>query len=66
MFHAAREVLALLLSAAFFFDVFWVFISPLFFQKSVMIEVARGGKSGHVRVSSFLRHREGVLESLVP
>ena len=30
----------------FFFDIFWVFISPLFFTKSVMVEVARGGGTG--------------------
>merc|ERR1712151_551771 len=35
-----------LLVFAFFFDIFWVFISPLIFKKSVMIEVATGGGTG--------------------
>merc|ERR1711862_675055 len=30
----------------FFFDIFWVFISPLLFKKSVMVEVAKGGGTG--------------------
>jgi len=38
------QVATLLLTVMFFFDVFWVFISPLLFTgKSVMVEVARGG-----------------------
>lgn len=36
----------LLLVCTFFFDIFWVFISPLIFKKSVMIEVATGGGTG--------------------
>jgi signal peptide peptidase-like protein 2B len=40
------QVATLLLSVMFFFDIFWVFISPLFFHKSVMVEVARGGGTG--------------------
>merc|ERR1719191_2619100 len=40
------KVATILLSAMFFFDIFWVFISPLFFQKSVMVEVAKGGGTG--------------------
>lgn len=36
----------LLLVCTFFFDIFWVFLSPLVFQKSVMIEVATGGGTG--------------------
>jgi len=39
------RVAALLLTCMFFFDIFWVFISPLFFHKSVMVEVAKGGGS---------------------
>lgn len=35
-----------LLLCAFCFDVFWVFLSPLIFKKSVMIEVATGGGTG--------------------
>lgn len=40
------KVGTLLLVCTFFFDIFWVFISPLIFQKSVMIEVATGGGTG--------------------
>jgi len=49
----------LLLSAMFFFDIFWVFISPLFFRgESVMVEVATGGGTGEsvpmlLRMPSF-------------
>lgn len=32
------EVGCLLLICTFFFDIFWVFLSPLIFKKSVMIE----------------------------
>ncbi|KAJ4810078.1 signal peptide peptidase [Rhynchospora pubera] len=35
-------VAAALLGCAFFYDIFWVFISPLFFKESVMITVAKG------------------------
>lgn len=35
-----------LLIATFFFDIFWVFLSPMIFKKSVMIEVATGGGTG--------------------
>jgi len=38
------KVATILLSAMFFFDIFWVFLSPfLFGGKSVMVEVAKGG-----------------------
>jgi len=40
------SIAALLLSAMFFFDIFWVFISPLFFHQSVMVSVATGGGTG--------------------
>lgn len=40
------KIASLLLSVMFFFDIFWVFISPLFFQKSVMVAVATGGDTG--------------------
>mmetsp|Transcript_54279 Transcript_54279/g.129362 ORF Transcript_54279/g.129362 Transcript_54279/m.129362 type:complete len:532 (+) Transcript_54279:95-1690(+) len=40
------KVASLLLSMMFFFDIFWVFLSPLIFQRSVMIEVAKGGNTG--------------------
>mmetsp|Transcript_145789 Transcript_145789/g.467156 ORF Transcript_145789/g.467156 Transcript_145789/m.467156 type:complete len:549 (-) Transcript_145789:329-1975(-) len=36
----------LMLVCTFFFDIFWVFLSPLIFKKSVMIEVATGGGTG--------------------
>jgi len=43
----SMKVATLLLSVMFFFDVFWVFISPALFRgKSVMVEVATGGGTG--------------------
>jgi len=36
----------IMLVCTFFFDIFCVFISPLIFKKSVMIEVATGGGTG--------------------
>jgi signal peptide peptidase-like protein 2B len=40
------KVIAIFLVVAFFFDIFWVFLSGNFFGKSVMVEVATGGSSG--------------------
>lgn len=40
------KVATVLLSCAFVYDIFWVFISPLIFGESVMIAVARGDNSG--------------------
>jgi len=40
------KVSTVLLSMAFCYDIFFVFISPLLFQKSVMIQVATGGQAG--------------------
>jgi len=40
------KVGTVLLICTFFFDIFWVFLSPLIFKKSVMIEVATGGGTG--------------------
>merc|ERR1712194_364749 len=40
------KVATLLLSIMFFFDIFWVFLSPMIFNKSVMIEVAKGAGTG--------------------
>jgi signal peptide peptidase-like protein 2B len=40
------RVASLLLSCMFFFDIFWVFISPLIFHRSVMVTVAKGGGTG--------------------
>merc|ERR1712190_508715 len=36
-------VATVLLTVMFFFDIYWVFISPLLFHESVMIKVAQGG-----------------------
>jgi len=38
------KVATLLLSLAFFYDIFFVFISPLFFHESVMVKVASGNE----------------------
>jgi signal peptide peptidase-like protein 2B len=50
MQHALRlpniKVASLLLSLAFFYDIFWVFLSPFLFTSSVMITVATGGSTG--------------------
>eukprot|EP00927_Polykrikos_kofoidii_P070852 TRINITY_DN67230_c0_g1_i1.p1 TRINITY_DN67230_c0_g1~~TRINITY_DN67230_c0_g1_i1.p1 ORF type:complete len:577 (-),score=80.97 TRINITY_DN67230_c0_g1_i1:461-2146(-) len=48
----------LLLTCTFFFDIFWVFVSPWIFNKSVMIEVATGGGTGQsvpmvIKIPSF-------------
>lgn len=40
------KVSTTLLSLAFVYDIFWVFLSPYFFTKSVMVTVATGGDSG--------------------
>jgi len=40
------KVATLFLCIMFFFDIFWVFISPFIFQKSVMVTVATGGDTG--------------------
>lgn len=40
------KVASILLSLAFLYDVFWVFISPKFFGSSVMVAVAQGGSAG--------------------
>lgn len=40
------KVASLLLTIMFFFDVFWVFISPYIFHESVMVTVAKGGDTG--------------------
>lgn len=39
-----EQVSTVLLSAAFVYDIFWVFISPLFFAESVMIVVCASNK----------------------
>ncbi|XP_058093489.1 signal peptide peptidase-like 2 isoform X2 [Magnolia sinica] len=48
-------VAAVLLCCAFFYDIFWVFISPLIFHESVMIAVARGDNSGGESIPMLLR-----------
>ena len=40
------KISLILLSLAFFYDVFWVFLSPIFFSSSVMQTVAQGGGTG--------------------
>ncbi|CAO2167482.1 unnamed protein product [Urochloa humidicola] len=40
------KVASALLISAFLYDIFWVFISPLIFKKSVMITVAKGSDDG--------------------
>jgi len=52
------KIATILLSLMFFFDIFWVFVSPLLFQKSVMVTVATGGGTGEsvpmlLRLPSF-------------
>mmetsp|Transcript_135520 Transcript_135520/g.433511 ORF Transcript_135520/g.433511 Transcript_135520/m.433511 type:complete len:541 (-) Transcript_135520:113-1735(-) len=52
------KMATLFLCVMFFFDIFWVFISPLFFHESVMVRVATGGGTGEavpmlLRVPAF-------------
>jgi signal peptide peptidase-like protein 2B len=60
-------VSTLLLCVFFVYDVFWVFISPLIFGKSVMVEVAIGVTSGSIPlpmlilVPKFLSSGNGLL-----
>ncbi|CAK9208880.1 unnamed protein product [Sphagnum jensenii] len=49
------KVSTVLLSCAFFYDIFWVFVSPLIFQESVMIVVARGDKSNGEGIPMLLK-----------
>ncbi|CAL9782019.1 unnamed protein product [Musa acuminata subsp. burmannicoides] len=49
------KVASLLLCCAFFYDIFWVFISPLIFHESVMIAVATGNKAGGESIPMLLR-----------
>ncbi|KAG0578395.1 hypothetical protein KC19_4G019400 [Ceratodon purpureus] len=49
------KVATILLGCAFFYDVFWVFISPAFFHESVMIVVARGDKSDGEGIPMLLK-----------
>ncbi|KAK6162319.1 hypothetical protein DH2020_002160 [Rehmannia glutinosa] len=49
------KVGTVLLSCAFLYDIFWVFISKLWFHKSVMIVVARGDGSGEDGIPMLLK-----------
>ncbi|TKY50537.1 Signal peptide peptidase 5 [Spatholobus suberectus] len=49
------KVATVLLCCAFVYDIFWVFISPVIFHKSVMITVARGDKAGGEAIPMLLR-----------
>ncbi|KAK9076401.1 hypothetical protein SSX86_004735 [Deinandra increscens subsp. villosa] len=49
------KVGTVLLSCAFLYDIFWVFISKLMFHESVMIMVARGDKSGEDGIPMLLK-----------
>lgn len=49
------KVGTVLLSCAFFYDIFWVFLSNKLFHESVMIVVARGDKSGEDGIPMLLK-----------
>ncbi|KAF5733060.1 signal peptide peptidase-like 4 [Tripterygium wilfordii] len=49
------KVGTVLLSCAFLYDIFWVFVSKLWFRESVMIVVARGDKSGEDGIPMLLK-----------
>ncbi|XP_058103184.1 signal peptide peptidase-like 2 [Magnolia sinica] len=49
------KVASVLLSCAFFYDIFWVFISPFIFHESVMIAVASGDNNGGEAIPMLLR-----------
>ncbi|KAM7260939.1 hypothetical protein ACFE04_026414 [Oxalis oulophora] len=49
------KVGTILLSCAFLYDIFWVFVSKLWFKESVMIVVARGDKSGEDGIPMLLK-----------
>ncbi|XP_039016424.1 signal peptide peptidase-like 3 [Hibiscus syriacus] len=49
------KVATVLLSCAFVYDIFWVFLSPLIFHESVMIAVARGDNSGGESIPMLFR-----------
>ncbi|KAM7461584.1 hypothetical protein LguiA_029705 [Lonicera macranthoides] len=49
------KVATVLLCSAFLYDIFWVFLSPLIFQTSVMIAVAKGNNSGGESIPMLLR-----------
>ncbi|XP_015896112.3 signal peptide peptidase-like 2 isoform X1 [Ziziphus jujuba] len=49
------KVGTILLSCAFLYDIFWVFVSKKLFHESVMIVVARGDKSGEDGIPMLLK-----------
>ncbi|XP_042505964.1 signal peptide peptidase-like 2 [Macadamia integrifolia] len=49
------KVGTVLLGCAFLYDIFWVFVSTMFFQESVMIVVARGDRSGEDGIPMLLK-----------
>nr|XP_017247953.1 PREDICTED: signal peptide peptidase-like 4 isoform X2 [Daucus carota subsp. sativus] len=49
------KVGTVLLSCAFLYDIFWVFVSKWLFHKSVMIVVARGDNSGEDGIPMLLK-----------
>ncbi|GAB2263855.1 hypothetical protein Droror1_Dr00025989 [Drosera rotundifolia] len=49
------KVATALLCCAFVYDIFWVFISPYLFQRSVMVTVARGDDAGGEAIPMVLR-----------
>ncbi|BBN70293.1 SIGNAL PEPTIDE PEPTIDASE-LIKE 4, partial [Prunus dulcis] len=49
------KVGTILLSCAFLYDIFWVFVSKWWFHESVMIVVARGDKSGEDGIPMLLK-----------
>ncbi|KAK7272815.1 hypothetical protein RIF29_13855 [Crotalaria pallida] len=49
------KVATVFLSCAFVYDIFWVFLSPVIFNESVMITVARGDKAGGEAIPMLLR-----------
>ncbi|KAL3743546.1 hypothetical protein ACJRO7_018768 [Eucalyptus globulus] len=49
------KVGTVLLSCAFLYDIFWVFVSKWWFHESVMIVVARGDKSGEDGIPMLLK-----------
>ena len=59
------KVSTILLSLAFAYDVFWVFISPWFFAQSVMVAVAQGGGTGEA-VPMLLRLPRLAPDELAP
>lgn len=49
------KVATVLLTCAFLYDIFWVFMSPKVFNESVMIVVARGDRSGEDGIPMLLK-----------